>query len=149
MALAWVASPLAGALVQPYVGICSDQSRHRWGKRRPYIAFGGAAVLLSLLGLAWVKEIVGVCLQPFDTGPKLTITRTKILAVVLIYLLSTAVQPLQSGIRALMVDNCPRHQQSEVNAWAGRLIEIGNRSHLFVSIYPFAATISFPRRCSI
>jgi len=65
MALVWLAGPLSGALVQPYVGILSDNSRSRFGKRRPFMIAGASATIISLVILAWVKEIVGGILGLF------------------------------------------------------------------------------------
>jgi solute carrier family 45 protein 1/2/4 len=65
MALVWIAGPLSGSLVQPYVGIQSDNCRISWGKRKPFMVSGTGATILSLLILAWVREIVGGSLGLF------------------------------------------------------------------------------------
>lgn len=59
LAFVWIAGPLTGCLVQPYIGIRSDNCRSPWGKRKPFMAVGGVATIVSLLALAWVREIVG------------------------------------------------------------------------------------------
>jgi len=59
MALVWIAGPLTGTLVQPYVGMLSDNCRLPMGKRKPFMIGGSIATILSLLFLAWAKEIVG------------------------------------------------------------------------------------------
>lgn len=59
LALVWIAGPLTGALVQPYIGIRSDNCQLRWGKRRPFMLGGALATVVVLLCLAWVREIVG------------------------------------------------------------------------------------------
>ncbi|OAX81897.1 hypothetical protein ACJ72_03765 [Emergomyces africanus] len=59
LAFVWIAGPLTGALVQPYVGIRSDNCRISWGKRKPFMIGGGIATIISLLALAWTREIVG------------------------------------------------------------------------------------------
>lgn len=58
MALVWIAGPLSGALVQPYVGMLSDNCRISWGKRKPYMIGGTIATVLALGALAWAREIV-------------------------------------------------------------------------------------------
>lgn len=40
--------------------------------------------------------------------------------------LNLFIQPLQAGVRALIVDNCPARQQVEASAWASRITGIGN-----------------------
>lgn len=58
LAFVWIAGPLSGALVQPYIGIRSDNCRLSWGKRRPFMIGGGAATIVALLALAWTREMV-------------------------------------------------------------------------------------------
>lgn len=128
LALVWIAGPLSGTLVQPYVGIKSDQSRSRFGKRRPFMVGGALATVASLLLLAWTREIVAGCLGFFGadpTGP--TVRRTAIIiAVLLIYVLDFSINVVQAGIRAFIVDNAPVHQQDSANAWAARVAGVGN-----------------------
>jgi solute carrier family 45, member 1/2/4 len=58
LAFVWIAGPLSGALVQPYVGIRSDNCRISWGKRKPFMIGGGGATVVALLALAWTREMV-------------------------------------------------------------------------------------------
>ena len=44
------------ALSDPIVGHLSDNTRTRWGRRRPYILFGGMAVALSFVAMWWVPS---------------------------------------------------------------------------------------------
>ncbi|KAJ5360157.1 Major facilitator superfamily domain general substrate transporter [Penicillium concentricum] len=128
LAVVWIASPLTGALVQPYIGIRSDNCRLAWGKRKPFMVVGGAATIVSLLALAWVKEIVGGVVSIFgvestSAGAKITII---IMATVFMYCLDFAINTVQAAIRAFIVDNCPTHQQELSNAWASRMVGVGN-----------------------
>lgn len=65
LALVWIAGPLSGTLVQPYVGIMSDNCRLAWGKRKPFMIAGAAATIVSLVALAWAREIVAGILGLF------------------------------------------------------------------------------------
>ena len=47
-------------------------------------------------------------------------------SIILIFAVNFAIQPVQGGIRALIVDNCPSHQQQVANAWASRISGIAN-----------------------
>ncbi|CAI6335255.1 unnamed protein product [Periconia digitata] len=108
--LIWAIAPICGALVQPIVGAISDSSRSRWGRRRPFIVGGGLGVCLSLLTLAWVGSIGGSNAMIVQAA-----------AIICILVLNVSMQPLQAGLRALIVDVCPKEQQSVASAWAGRL----------------------------
>ena len=128
MALVWIAGPLTGTLVQPYVGMLSDNCRLPWGKRKPFMVVGTAATVFSLLFLAWTKEIVGgilgLCGADLESqGVKTTIIVT---AVVGIYVLDFAINTVQAAIRAFIVDCAPAHQQEAANAMASRITGIGN-----------------------
>jgi solute carrier family 45 protein 1/2/4 len=93
LALVWVAGPLTGVLVQPYVGLKSDRSRIKWGRRRPYIAGGAVATVVSLLALAWARQIVGGFLGLFGADPALQLVRVSIMgfAVLCIYIVDFSI----------------------------------------------------------
>ena len=128
MGLVWAAGPLAGAFGQSYFGIYSDQCRLPWGKRRPFIVVGAMSIIIFLLALAWVKEIVyvGVRFMWIGGDPGLVQNATLVLATVCIYGLNLAIQPVQGGLRALIVDSCPTNQLDHANAWAARMTGIFN-----------------------
>lgn len=93
MALVWIAGPLSGALVQPYVGMLSDNCRSPWGKRTPFMVIGTVATIIALLALAWVREIVGGFLGLFGAdresqGVKVSII---VVAVLFVYVLDFAI----------------------------------------------------------
>lgn len=128
MALVWIAGPLTGALVVPYVGIVSDNCRLRWGKRRPFMIGGTVATIAGLLFLAWAREIIGGILGIFGAdrqsdGVKVV---TIVAAVIGIYVLDIAINTVQAAIRALIVDCAPAHQQEEANSMASRVTGVGN-----------------------
>ncbi|EGZ77618.1 hypothetical protein NEUTE2DRAFT_51208 [Neurospora tetrasperma FGSC 2509] len=56
--LVWVAGPLSGLIVQPIIGVVADQSKSRWGRRRPVIVIGSIITALALMALGFTKEIV-------------------------------------------------------------------------------------------
>jgi solute carrier family 45, member 1/2/4 len=63
MSLVWTAGPLSGLIVQPLVGMMSDQSRSKYGRRRPFMLGGSAAVAVCYLILGWAKEIAAYFVQ--------------------------------------------------------------------------------------
>jgi solute carrier family 45 protein 1/2/4 len=93
LALVWIAGPLSGVIVQPYVGLKSDRSRSKYGKRRPYIVAGALGTMASLMTLAWTREIVGGFLGIFGADPESNGVAVAIMifAVVLIYVLDVAI----------------------------------------------------------
>lgn len=100
MALVWIAGPLSGTLVQPYVGMLSDNCRVSWGKRKPFMLGGAAATMVSLMCLAWTKETVGGFLGLFGAdreseGVKVSII---VVAVIWVYILDFAINTGMFGI---------------------------------------------------
>jgi solute carrier family 45 protein 1/2/4 len=93
LALVWLAGPLSGVLVQPFVGLKSDRCRIKWGKRRPFVIGGGLATIFALMALAWTRDIVGGFLSIFgvDYYSRAVSLITMILAVILVYVLDFAI----------------------------------------------------------
>ncbi|KAF8854396.1 MFS general substrate transporter [Acephala macrosclerotiorum] len=130
LALVWMAGPVAGMTLQPYFGICSDQCRSPWGRRRPFIACGTLAAVVSLIGLASAEKLsqVLVHLWASDSSHAEAAARSLAagVAVVFFVVLNVAVQPIQGGVRALLADICPQAQQPAVNAVAGIVVSASN-----------------------
>jgi solute carrier family 45 protein 1/2/4 len=93
MALVWIAGPLSGTLVQPYVGMLSDNCRIRWGKRKPFMIGGTLATIISLMFLAWTKEAVGGFLGLFGAAPTSDLVKYSVIviAVLWVYVLDFAI----------------------------------------------------------
>lgn len=127
-ALVWIASPLSGMIVQPVMGVLSDQSRTRWGRRRPFIVGGAIGTIISMLALAWVEDIIHGLAKAFGGNPHNHALQTLIvvLAVFCIWALNISIQPLQGSLRAFIIENCPTHQQTQASAWASGMVGIGN-----------------------
>jgi solute carrier family 45 protein 1/2/4 len=83
----WIAGPLSGLLVQPIIGAIADDSRSRWGRRRPIIVVGTAIVAASLLVLGFTKEIV----EAFISDPNTARPWTIVLAILSIYMVDFAI----------------------------------------------------------
>jgi solute carrier family 45, member 1/2/4 len=67
MSLVWIAGPLSGLIMQPIVGVITDRSRSKWGRRRPFMIGGSIVVAACLLVLGWTSEIVGMYVQDAET----------------------------------------------------------------------------------
>lgn len=85
--LVWIAGPLSGLVVQPIVGAMADESRSRWGRRRPFIAGGSVIVAIALLVLGFTKEIVVFFISDVEAAKSFTI----FLAVLSIYVVDFSI----------------------------------------------------------
>ncbi|KIW09335.1 hypothetical protein, variant [Verruconis gallopava] len=127
-AVVWVVAPLSGVFVQPYVGLLSDQCQLSWGRRRPFILAGAVGCVFCMLGLASSKTVIHGIASALGANPFSTISRGFVLmsAILFLFGLYIFIQPLQAGIRSLIVDSCPTQQQIIASAWASRLTGVGN-----------------------
>ncbi|KAK1565914.1 uncharacterized protein LY79DRAFT_573123 [Colletotrichum navitas] len=119
----WVlmAAPLAGLLLPLIVASISDGSR-RWP-----ILGSGLGVIVALLCLAWAQEASALFLGALRLdSPIAVVTGGKLVAVVAIYLLNIAMQPLHISLRALLMDVCPPQQQATASLWITRLSSSGS-----------------------
>jgi len=128
IAFIWLSGPIAGVLVQPYFGIWSDNCQSKWGRRKPFIVCGAVAVVASLLAFAWVKNIVEICVLIFFGHLEQTFVKAlyAITAGLFICSLNVAIQAIQCGARALIVDKVSPHEQDQANACASLMIGIGS-----------------------
>jgi solute carrier family 45, member 1/2/4 len=103
LALVWIAGPLSGTLVQPYVGMKSDNCRLRWGRRRPFIIGGAIATILSLLILAWAREVVEWFLGIFGAQKESRGVQVSVMlfAVLFVYVLDFAINVSKSSFWVL------------------------------------------------
>jgi solute carrier family 45 protein 1/2/4 len=85
MALVWIAGPLSGTLVQPYIGIRSDNCRLKWGKRKPFMVVGAIATILALMALAWTREMVNGVVGLFGIDKESTAAKNTIIVVAVLF----------------------------------------------------------------
>ena len=60
MGILLVVGAVAAIIVQPTVGIISDYTVSRWGRRKPYIVIGTAFDMLFLVGLATGNQFISI-----------------------------------------------------------------------------------------
>lgn len=140
--LVWIAGPLSGLIMAPIVGVMSDQSTSRFGRRRPFMIIGSLVVTVFLVTLGWAKEIVGYFIEDADLRKTCTI----VLAVGSIYAVDFAINagtwpiqpvprpnahylPVQSCCRSLIADTLPETKQQTGSAW-GEFLLSGQRTEL-------------------
>lgn len=59
----WLAGPITGLVLQPFVGALSDRSVTRWGRRMPYMVLGALVCSLCLLAMPFSTALwMAVCL---------------------------------------------------------------------------------------
>lgn len=104
-----------------HVGLISDSSTSRWGRRRPLIVVSCLLCSLSLVQLGFARPLAGL----FTSQETSQTTLTIVLAVLSIFSIDFSVNALNALDRALLLDLVSSKQQSLANAWAARLSGVG------------------------
>ncbi|CEI64798.1 hypothetical protein FVEN_g3301 [Fusarium venenatum] len=120
--LVWIAGPLSGLVVQPVVGVIADESKSKWGRRRPLMVIGSIIVAISLLILGFTREIIGYFITDEEASKRPTI----VLAVLAIYVVDFAINAVMSCSKSLIVDTLPIEKQQSGAAWSSRMSSIGH-----------------------
>ncbi|RMZ87164.1 hypothetical protein DV736_g5611, partial [Chaetothyriales sp. CBS 134916] len=128
VACVWVAGPVTGVFVQPYIGILSDRCRISWGKRKPFMLGGMAGTVVASFLLAYAKEFMSIFggLGQDAKYEGTWKTMTIIWATALMWILDFSINTVQAAIRAFIVDGAPACDQERANAYASRIIGVGN-----------------------
>ena len=108
--------------MQPVVGVLADNSRSKWGRRRPFMLGGAIFVAICLLILGWASEIVSI----FITDPEAAKPYVVFLAVFSIYACDFSINSMQASSRSLIVDSLPIPKQQLGSAWATRMAAVGS-----------------------
>jgi hypothetical protein len=66
LSLIWIAGPVSGVVVQPIIGLLSDRSKFKWGRRRIFIVISTIACVLGFIGLGRTREIVRFVTGKYD-----------------------------------------------------------------------------------
>jgi solute carrier family 45, member 1/2/4 len=123
LSFVWLAGPLSGLIMQPLIGVLSDKSTSKYGRRRPFMIGGSIIVTIGLIIMAWAKEIASM-FTPVDSSAQSIFAI--VLATIGIFVTDFAINSVQACCRALIVDTLPPSRQEIGNAWAGRMIAIGH-----------------------
>ena len=107
-ALVWIAGPLSGIIVQPVIGVISDESKSRWGRRRPIMVASAVFSAICMLVLGFTREVVGVVIQDDETAKRPTI----VLAVLSIYAVDFAINAGMFMVSQIVSDLCSNSDQS-------------------------------------
>ena len=109
------------------IGSLSDRCGSRFGRRRPFIVSCGIVVCLSMLCVAYAKDIGTALIWLSDATdiPENMAEKERraavVVAILAFYILDFSLNAVQASCRALILDVPPLWQQQQANAWAARL----------------------------
>jgi len=112
LSLFWLAAPIAGLIVQPIVGLSSDKTWTRLGRRIPFI-FGGAIISAVALFLMPNSEFFAYLIPPLFFGAAMLL------------LMDTSFNVCMQPFRALVSDMVPDSQRNIGYSIQSFLINVG------------------------
>ncbi len=124
LSLFWLAAPVAGLIVQPIVGLSSDKTWTRLGRRIPFI-LGGAIVSAAAMFFMPNSEKFASLLAPLFFGATMLL------------LMDTSFNVTMQPFRALVSDMVPDSQRNKGYSIQSFLINAGA---VFGSLLPFLLT---------
>ena len=113
--LMWLAGPITGILVQPIVGVISDNIMTKMGRRRPFLIVGALLGSLALLAFPNSLAIAGKMHIP-----------AIILAASILWIIDACVNISQGPYRALIPDIAPQEQHALANSYLSFAIGLGS-----------------------
>ncbi|KAI0943211.1 hypothetical protein AcW1_002427 [Taiwanofungus camphoratus] len=141
VAIAFLAGPLSGLIVQPLIGVLADNSKSRFGRRRPYMLAGTCVCVTSMLLLGFTR--------PFATlftpaGSIANHVLTISLAILALFSVDFSINAVQAVDRALLVDTLPPTDQADGNAWAARMLGLGSVAGYFIGNVDMTRLVPIP-----
>lgn len=125
LGLIWLAGPVTGMVVQPFIGALSDKTTTRFGKRRPYI-LGGALFASVALVLFPNAGNIATFIQKVFSGVQLPQFTGLFIAAIMVWIIDACVNATQGQYRAVIPDNMPVEQHSIANSYLSFAIGIGS-----------------------
>lgn len=116
-----LAGPVAGLLVPPLVSVLDRSRQTARNNRRSLIVSGGVGAILGMMCMAFASDITNTIDKICGIG-----ISPLYLATTSIYGLNIAMQPLQLGLRAALVDRFNAQDQPMANLWASRFSVLGS-----------------------
>lgn len=131
--LIWLAGPITGVFVQPLIGIISDKTHTKFGRRRPYLLTGALLGSLALWIFPNSDRIINFVNNHFSLN--LPPYAALLLAAFTIWIIDACLNISQGPYRALISDIIPYEQHSIANSYIS--LAIGMGSVIAAGIAPF------------
>ncbi|OJT09996.1 General alpha-glucoside permease [Trametes pubescens] len=140
VSLVFLAGPISGLVVQPLIGVLADNSKSRFGRRRPYMVVGTVLCTAAMLLLGFTRPFASIFLpNPSSANDILTIW----LAILALFTIDFSINAVQAVDRALIVDTLPSSDQADANAWAARMLGVGSVAGYFIGNIDMTAVFPF------
>eukprot|EP01133_Synstelium_polycarpum_P006565 gene6565-7611_t len=105
------AGPISGFIIQPIIGVYSDNCKSRWGRRRPFITAGAFFCVVSLLAIAFSPDIGLLCGDNKNGTTPHDFKIGILIAIIGFCVMNLAVNVMQGPTRSLVADLAGDKQQ--------------------------------------
>ena len=122
--LIWLAGPFTGMVVQPLIGAISDNTRSKFGRRRPYLFMGALVAAIALWAFPNSDLIAGSLGHIFNFP--IPIWLGLFVAAIMIWIIDACINIAQGPYRALIPDVVPQEQHAVANSYISLAIGLGS-----------------------
>ena len=122
--LIWLAGPFSGMVVQPIIGVLSDNTKSRFGRRRPYLLMGALITAVALWLFphsAGISDIIGKIFHVH-----MPVWGGLFIAAILIWIIDACINIAQGPYRSLIPDIVPPAQHAHANSYISLAIGLGS-----------------------
>lgn len=122
--LIWLAGPFSGMVIQPIIGILSDNTKSKFGRRRPYLLGGAIITALALWAFphsAGISDILG---KLFNIN--MPAWGGLLIAAIMIWIIDACINIAQGPYRSLVPDVVPQKQHAQANSYISLAIGLGS-----------------------
>ncbi|CCL98734.1 uncharacterized protein FIBRA_00739 [Fibroporia radiculosa] len=140
VATVFLAGPVSGLVVQPLIGVLADNSKSRFGRRRPYMIGGTCFCVAAMLLLGYTRPFASLFTPSGSVANNIL---TIWLAIIALFSVDFSINAVQAVDRALLVDTLPSSEQADGNAWAARMLGVGSVAGYFIGNVDLTAVFSF------
>ena len=122
--LIWLAGPFSGMVVQPIIGILSDNTKSRFGRRRPYLFMGAIITAIALFLFPHSAGISDMISHLFHIS--MPAWGGLLIAAILIWVIDACINIAQGPYRSLIPDVVPQEQNAKANSYISLAIGLGS-----------------------
>ena len=122
--LIWLAGPFSGMVVQPIVGVLSDNTKSKFGRRRPYLLGGAIITALALWAFPHSAGISDMISNLFHIN--MPAWGGLLIAAILIWVIDACINIAQGPYRSLIPDVVPKEQHANANSYMSLAIGLGS-----------------------
>ena len=142
--LIWLAGPFSGMIVQPMIGVISDNTKSRFGRRRPYLLAGAVITAIAL----WMFPHSASISNMFGNLLHINIPAWGgvLVAAIMIWIIDACINIAQGPYRSLIPDVVPADQHPQANSYISLAIGLGSVIAMLIApILKFCFNYQMPR----